>query len=67
MVVGIAVVIYTTKLKLYGGETYGPGECNNTESCILAALIIYGSYLYLFVEFMFNRFVKTTHDAKKIK
>ena len=67
MVVGIAVVVYTTKLKIYGGETYGPGECNNTEFCIGAALIIYGSYLYLFVEFMFNRFVKTKSSDKKVK
>jgi hypothetical protein len=44
-----------------GGREYAPGQCNNEPSNLFAGFLIYGSYLYLFVEF----FMKKTRSSSK--
>lgn len=59
MVLGIGVVVACLYYHIYGGAQYAPGECNNEYSNLLAGSLIYGSYLYLFVEFFVNKVART--------
>eukprot|EP01038_Epipyxis_sp_PR26KG_P005476 gene5476-7581_t len=51
MFVGTFIVGSSMYYYVYGGNKYGPGECNNEFSNLVAGGLIYGSYLYLFCEF----------------
>jgi len=71
MIIGCFIVGASCYFYLYGGVKYAPGECNNSLSNMYVGLIIYGSYLYLFVEFAIGKFIfgdahKQQPKAKKI-
>jgi len=57
MIAGTAIVCSCLYYHHYGGSIYKPGECNNDSSNLIGGGIMYGSYLYLFVEFAVKRFV----------
>ncbi len=67
MFVGVIVVCAAIYYHYYSTKTYeyslGPKRCSNAPSNMVAGVIMYSSYLYLFVEFAFKRFVFKT-DAK---
>jgi elongation of very long chain fatty acids protein 6 len=65
MFVGTFIVAMATYYYYYGGEKFAPGTCNTNQSSLLAGGIIYGSYLYLFVEFALKRFVFGSGEKKK--
>jgi elongation of very long chain fatty acids protein 6 len=70
MIIGCFIVAAGVYFYVYGGKHYAPGQCENGLSNMTAGLVIYGSYLYLFVEFAVGKFIfgdahKT--DAKKPK
>lgn len=65
MFVGTFIVAMATYYYYYGGEKFPPGTCNTDKSSLLAGGIIYGSYLYLFVEFALKRFVFGSSEKKK--
>jgi len=67
MFVGSFIVGVTAYYCYYGGEIFAPGTCNTNKLSLLAGGIIYGSYLYLFVEFALNRFVFGAAKEKKSK
>merc|ERR1711871_53584 len=54
---GTFIVSMGAYYRFYGGEIYPVGTCNNIESNLLFGGIIYTTYLYLFVEFAFKRFI----------
>jgi hypothetical protein len=68
-VVGTTVVFSGIYFYIYGGTTYQPGTCYNQISNMIAGGLIYASYLYLFVEFAFRRFIfpSKSHKAKNGK
>jgi hypothetical protein len=65
MIMGTYLVIMSMYYYKYGGGKYAPGECSNNMSNLIAAGIIYSSYLYLFVEFAVRRFVFGIDDMPK--
>jgi elongation of very long chain fatty acids protein 6 len=71
MIVGCFIVGASCYYYLYGGKFYKPGECQNSLSNMYVGLIIYGSYLYLFVEFAVGKFIfgdahKKPKSTKKV-
>ena len=52
------VCVLVAAVRLWRGEV-----CNSTKECILLGLIIYGSYLVLFMNFFYHRYIKP--KAKK--
>lgn len=70
MVVGIIVVSASLYYYSYGGVKYAPRECNNKLSNLIAGVVIYSSYLYLFLEYAIKRFIfggPSGIENKKIK
>jgi len=67
MIVGTFVVGACLYYNKYGGAKYGPGECNNSDSNLIAGGIMYASYLYLFCEFAVKRFVFGIKEQPKKK
>jgi elongation of very long chain fatty acids protein 6 len=67
MVVGTGVVAASMYFHVFGGEEYAPGECNNKKSNLLIGMLIYGSYLYLFVEFFVSKLRRNRLDMRKEK
>jgi elongation of very long chain fatty acids protein 6 len=66
MVVGVGVVAASLYYHIYGGKKYAAGQCNNEDSNLVAGMVIYGSYLYLFVAFFFTKISEaSTAKAKK--
>lgn len=65
MVVGTFIVASSFYYHFYGGNKYAPGECNNQVSNLVAGGIIYASYLYLFLEFAFKRFLFGPAESSK--
>lgn len=57
MIIGCFIVGAGVYYYQYGGNHYAPGECHNSKSNMLVGLAIYGSYLYLFVEFAVGKFI----------
>jgi hypothetical protein len=57
MLIGTAIVTASLYYYLYGGSKYGPGQCHNKLSNVVAGVTIYSSYLYLFIDYAFKRFV----------
>lgn len=57
MLIGTAIVSASLYYYLYGSTKYGPGQCHNQLSNVVAGVAIYSSYLYLFVDYAFRRFV----------
>lgn len=57
MFVGTFIVGASLYFYFEGGEKYAPGKCNNSVSTLIAGFVMYGSYLYLFVEFAVKRFI----------
>lgn len=57
MIIGCFIVGASCYYYVYGGKYYAPGECHNSMSNMLVGLAIYGSYLYLFVEFAIGKFI----------
>jgi len=57
MIIGTTIVGMSMYYYKYGGVHYKPGECHNEPSNLMAGGIMYGSYLYLFVEFAVKRFI----------
>lgn len=53
--VGLVCVVLAA-VRLWQGK-----ECNTTETCAIIGLIIYGSYLVLFLNFFYRRYVKPRH------
>lgn len=64
---GTYIVCYGIYYRIYGGAIMKPGECHNIESNLAGGALIYTTYLYLFVEFAFKRFVpgKAKKSGKK--
>lgn len=58
-VVGLACVLVAT-VRLWQGE-----ECNSSMACSLFGLVIYLSYLVLFTNFFYHRYVKPNPKGKK--
>jgi hypothetical protein len=56
MVAGTFLVAMGIYYHAYGGAKFAPGQCG-TFSNLAVGGIIYASYLYLFVEFAFKRFI----------
>lgn len=67
MIVGTFIVGASMYYHFKGGDYYPPGLCNNKVSNLVAGGVIYASYLYLFVEFAFKRFVLGEKEEKKPK
>ena len=61
MFVGTFVCISSWYYKFNGSQ------CNNTMSNLTAGAIMYGSYLYLFVDFAVNRFIRKKAPKKSVK
>jgi len=61
MFVGTGVCISTWYFKFFGTST-----CHNDMSNMVAGALMYGSYLYLFVEFAVGRYVKKPVKAVKV-
>jgi len=57
MIAGTSIVCACLYYHYYGGKFYQPGECHNEPSNLISGGVMYGSYLYLFVEFAVKRFV----------
>jgi len=57
MLIGTGIVSASLYYYLYGGSKYAPGQCHNKLSNVIAGVTIYSSYLYLFIEYAFKRFV----------
>ena len=66
---GTYIVAYAIYYRLYGNKFYEPGECGNFESNLAGGAVIYTTYLYLFVEFAFKRFLpgKKKKSEKKLE
>lgn len=62
MIVGTCIVSASLYYYIYGGAKYAPKECNNNVSNVIAGVAIYSSYLYLFLEYAFKRFVYGDKD-----
>lgn len=67
MIVGTFIVCSCIYMYFFGGSEYGPGECLNSVPNLLAGAVIYGSYLYLFVDFALRRFVFKGNKQKTKK
>jgi hypothetical protein len=69
MFVGMFIVSASLYYEFYGGNKYAPGECHNSTSNLICGLLMYGSYLYLFVEFAVMRFLfkKDKKSTKNLK
>jgi elongation of very long chain fatty acids protein 6 len=68
MIIGTCIVSASLYYYRYGGEKYAPGECNNNPSNVIAGVVIYSSYLYLFLDYALRRFLlggKSNSKAKK--
>jgi elongation of very long chain fatty acids protein 6 len=66
MFVGTFIVGASLYFHFKGGVNFAPGECNNAVSTLVAGFVMYGSYLYLFVEFAVKRFIlKKDKKSKK--
>ena len=57
MVVGTFVVGAGVHFKLNGGSIFKPGECANDFYNMIAGVVMYGSYLLLFMDFAFGRYI----------
>ena len=71
MIIGTCIVSASLYYYRYGGEKYAPGECNNNPSNVIAGVVIYSSYLYLFLDYALRRFLfggkeDSNPKAKKI-
>ena len=64
---GTYIVVYAIIYRLYGGAHFKPGECSNVESNLAGGALIYTTYLYLFVEFAFKRFLPGQKKTEKKK
>jgi elongation of very long chain fatty acids protein 6 len=67
MIVGTCIVSASLYYYVYGGEKYAPGECNNNPSNVIAGVVIYSSYLYLFLEYAVKRFLFSAKISVKKK
>lgn len=65
MIIGTGIVIATFYYYKYGGQKYPPGECHNDLSNIVVGVLIYSSYLYLFMEYAVKRFIFTKKGPRK--
>jgi len=65
MIAGTAIVCSCLYYNQYGGKIYKAGECHNDSSNLIGGGIMYGSYLYLFVEFAVKRFIFGIVEEKK--
>ena len=57
MIIGTCIVSASLYYYRYGGLKYSPGKCNNNPSNVIAGVVIYSSYLYLFLEYAIKRFL----------
>ena len=57
MFIGCFIVGACLYYDIYGGVKYAPKECHNASSTLIAGLLMYGSYTYLFLEFAIKRFI----------
>ena len=57
MIIGTCIVSASFYYYRYGGDKYAPGECNNNPSNVIAGVVIYSSYLYLFLDYALRRFL----------
>lgn len=64
MIVGTTIVGASFYYYFAGGEIYKPGTCNNIPENLVAGGVIYGSYLYLFVEFAVKRYLSKSENKK---
>lgn len=73
MIVGVLVTIISCYLLWFDKEVYQLENDNTKESChlkkenIIAALIMYGSYLALFLEFFLQRYFSKSTSSNKSK
>ena len=58
MLIGAVIVLASAYFYAIGGAKYAPGKCNEHPYNIIAGGLMYGSYLYLFVQFAMRRFLK---------
>lgn len=70
MIVGTSVVCACYYYSYYGTKTYnykvvGQKGCDNIESNLFAGGLMYASYLYLFVEFFFKKYLFGIDDYSK--
>lgn len=65
MVAGTSIVCASLYYYKFGGGKYGPGECSNDDTNLIAGGVMYASYLYLFVEFAVKRFIFPPKKNKK--
>ena len=63
MIVGTCIVSASLYYYVYGGVKYAPRECNNNLSNVIAGVVIYSSYLYLFLDYAIRRFVYGDGDT----
>jgi hypothetical protein len=61
MVIGIVLNVLFT-MEWYSGKDC---NCQNSEYILLAALVMYGSYLFLFVQFFVNRYLVSSSKKEK--
>ena len=57
MIIGTCIVTASLYYYIYGGRKYAPKECNNNLSNVIVGVVIYSSYLFLFLEYATKRFV----------
>ena len=65
MMVGSIIVFMSIYYYLYGGKMYKPYECSNQLTNLSLGAIMYLSYLFLFLEFAFNRYIVRGSKNKK--
>lgn len=65
-IVGTYVVCAGIYFYVYGGAKYAPGTCHNKFSNMAAGAIMYASYLYLFIDFAFRRFIFPQKKTDKV-
>lgn len=64
---GTFIVGYGIYYRFYGGSVFKVGECANIESNLVGGGIIYTTYLYLFVKFAYDKFLKAPAEKKDSK
>lgn len=65
MVVGVSSMLVTAYLHFFDSTEESP--CHGSRRTLIAALIMYGSYLFLFLKFFVERYFKTTIRARYSK
>lgn len=65
MFAGTFLVGVTWYYKINGGAHFAPNECNTNYTALVSGSLIYSTYLILFVQFAFSRFLGGGESKKK--